>query len=1300
MNLRAKTVLALTSFLFMGTVLAQTSSGPYLENQGLVVMEMENTESNLGKWVKKNSISPSTGSGYLEFTGNKPTTGSPNSPLEFNFKINKSGLYYLHLHCAKEHLTIDGEHRTDVANDAYVRVDGDYGEGPNVGDSHGDDAPLSTLKKNTKFFGGSNKKFTWASGNKLDLGGHTNKRVAIYDFKAGETYKLVVHGRSQYFKVNRIVFRHKSVASSTAQNLALSESQRETVNEPTPSSDGDGSVNIAGELKQWHRVDLKQSAKYSSEMATPNPFSDYRFNVEFTAPSGSKYLVPGYFATDGNGADEGNVWMAHLNPSETGTWSYKISFRSGTDLAVNLNTNAGTAISPFNGKTGTFTIAASDKTGDDFRAANKGMLINRGEHYLTYGGSGKPFLYTGPGIPENILGYRGFTNTTIGIGHNFDSHLSDWNTGDPDFNNGNGKKLIGALNYIANEGANSLYMMSNTIGGDGKDVFPYPTSNTTKDRYDLLKLKQWDIALAHAQAKGIFLHWHLAEHENPNSTYYGGQGSNNKNITNTMTVERKLSFRMLNAVFGHYNGLKWNIMEETEFAFSDRTAQMEYIKAIDPYDHPVTFQVGGAGIGDSNYTGHLGQIDGIDSGSFQGSNSRDDMFDTMQYWRRKSSEAGVPWTVAWDEPQPIENDNSDQVRGYPQGRRDKMWPCLMAGADGFMWYIQKDGGGHGFDQRIEDFTIMNNAFNWSGYLRTFLGDLPLKEMQSSMNIVDSSTGEDYTLYKDGAVYAVYNDRSGKGMSLNLSGYSGTFEVKWFDPRNGGSLLDGTIKTISGGGNRNLGSAPYNTNSDWAVLVKNLGPVDPGSGPGPGPEPEPEPEPNPDGSLLIIEDAYLQNGSRVNNAGLRVEGAASRERISYLKFSVIDAAKIETATLKLTVKGDNSDGGIIRVFAGSHSNWTEDNLSKSNAPSKGSLLAKDDAIKAYPEGSSHEFDITALMTSDGAKTLIIDMIAGGDDVMFSSKEGSAKPVISITLKPEPQLPTGQSASDVGNVESKMLVAHENGTYLASASGRDIWGKADSFGFVHQDASGDVEVTAKIESLANTNQWAKAGVMVRESFDAGSKHAMTVITPEKGASFQRRTTTDANSRHTGFAGIEAPEYVRVLRMGNKFTGYYSADNNVWFPMDTISINMYEDVKVGLALTSHDNGQDTEAMISNFTVNSPADNSAVTRFILVNADTDEDIREIHHNETINLNTDGIHLSIRAETTKTEGSVVIDLDGTKQTENIAPYTLKGDKNGDYASWSPAVGTYTIMATPFSEPKGVGAAGDSLAIVINVVNN
>lgn len=573
-----------------------------------------------------------------------------------------------------------------------------------------------------------------------------------------------------------------------------------------------GQVIVSGDLMRWHEVIINLSGPSSSESADPNPFLDYRFNVHFTGPSGQSYLVPGYFAGDGNGADAGNIWRAHFNPDEIGTWNFTIHFRQGTEVAVDLDPAAGTAVSAYDGLTGSFTVLESDKSGDDFRAPEKGMLKNRGHTYLTYGGSGRPFLYTGPGIPENFLAYRGFTNTSIGIGHEFTVHESDWNPGDPDWDNGAGCGLIGAINYIAEQGGNGLYLMSNTIGGDGKDVFMHPDPDKTKDRYDNLKLNQWDIALSHAQSLGIFFHWHLAEHESGNKTYYGATA---------IPTLRKLYYRMLVARFGHYNALKWNLMEETTWQDEDRRAQAAYLKAIDPYDHPVTFQLGGAGLKHSEYTPHLGETD-FDSFSFQGSNSNESMWKSIRDWLDESIASGTPWTAAWDEPQKIENDLTDDVNGYPLGRYAKMWPCLMAGGDGFMWYIQQDAGGHGFDQRIEDFSIMGPAMNWSRYIRQFLEPLPLLEMQARRSGLNEglrvASGPGYMLYKPGVCYAIYRRDGGNGITLDLTGVNGTFTVRWFDPRNG-DFHDGSKLTVKGGTAVDLGSAPDNLTGDWAVLVE-------------------------------------------------------------------------------------------------------------------------------------------------------------------------------------------------------------------------------------------------------------------------------------------------------------------------------------------------------------------------------------------------------------------------------------------------------------------------------------------------
>ncbi|MEM1221389.1 MAG: DUF5060 domain-containing protein [Verrucomicrobiota bacterium] len=566
-------------------------------------------------------------------------------------------------------------------------------------------------------------------------------------------------------------------------------------------------ITIGGDLMQWHNVILDLEAISSSESASPNPFMDYRFNVEFTGPSGQKFLVPGYFATDGQGGDSGNIWRAHLNPDEMGQWSYEISFREGSEIAVNLASNPGSAVSAYDGLTGIFTVQPSNKTGEDFRAPSRGMLVNRGHHYLTFGGSGLPFVYAGPGIPENLLGFRGFTNTTIGIGHEFTAHVSDWNNGDPDWDNGSGRGLIGAINYIAEEGGNAIYIMSNTIGGDAKDIFMHPTSNDDKERYDLLKLDQWDIALAHAQSLGIFIHLHLAEHESGNMFYYGEADSE----------MRQLYFRMLVARYGHYNGLKWNIMEETEWSANERSTQAAYLKAIDPYDHPVAYQVGGAGIPFNTYDSHYGDPN-FDNGSFQGSNSSVSLYNVINQYRDNSANGGQPWTITWDEPQKIEN-NNDFDLGYPLGRRQKMWPAITSGAAGFMWYIQQDGGGHGFDQRIEDFSIMKDSLNWCRYIRAFFEPLPLLEMVPDKDIAEAPSEDAFVLKKEGELYAIFSEAVGANIMLDLSGVTGEYNIRWYNPRTG-LYHTGTKSSVAGGSEVNLGSAPFETDQDWAILVEN------------------------------------------------------------------------------------------------------------------------------------------------------------------------------------------------------------------------------------------------------------------------------------------------------------------------------------------------------------------------------------------------------------------------------------------------------------------------------------------------
>jgi hypothetical protein len=114
-------------------------------------------------------------------------------------------------------------------------------------------------------------------------------------------------------------------------------------------------------------------------------------------------------------------------------------------------------------------------------------------------------------------------------------------------------------------------------------------------------------------------------------------------------------------------------------------------------------------------------------------------------------------------------------------------------------------------------------------------------------------------------------------------------------------------------------------------------------------------------------------------------------------------------------------------------------------------------------------------------------------------------------------------------------------------------------------------------------------------------------------------------------------------------------------------------------------------------------VSSFTLINADSDQDVRELNDGDTINLAAlTTLNLNIRANTNPgTIGSVVFKLNGAEartHTESISPYALFADNNkGDYYPWTPNNGKYTLTATPYSGAKGSGTKGTPLTIHLTV---
>ena len=191
-----------------------------------------------------------------------------------------------------------------------------------------------------------------------------------------------------------------------------------------------------------------------------------------------------------------------------------------------------------------------------------------------------------------------------------------------------------------------------------------------------------------------------------------------------------------------------------------------------------------------------------------------------------------------------------------------------------------------------------------------------------------------------------------------------------------------------------------------------------------------------------------------------------------------------------------------------------------------------------------------------------------------------------------LPAPWVDGDVGSVGIAGSATYTNGNFTVKGAGADIWGTADAFNYVYQTMSGDAEIVAKVNSVQNTDVWAKAGVMIRETLTTGSEQALMAITSANGAAFQRRVSTGGVSTHTAGASVTAPYWVRLTRKGNVLTGYSSTDGLSWTLVGSDTISMVPSIFVGLAVTSHTTAALNQSVFSNvFLTTQPASPSGLT-------------------------------------------------------------------------------------------------------------
>jgi hypothetical protein len=182
-----------------------------------------------------------------------------------------------------------------------------------------------------------------------------------------------------------------------------------------------------------------------------------------------------------------------------------------------------------------------------------------------------------------------------------------------------------------------------------------------------------------------------------------------------------------------------------------------------------------------------------------------------------------------------------------------------------------------------------------------------------------------------------------------------------------------------------------------------------------------------------------------------------------------------------------------------------------------------------------------------------------------------------------LPAGWHTLDIGNVAAAGSASFDGSTFTVKGSGADIWGLSDEFRFAYQWVSGDVEITARVDSVQNVHAWTKAGVMIRETSSHNARHASFFATPGKGIAFQRRAEQFAESVNTSGPALTAPVWLKLTRRGDLVTAYYRKNTtDFWTKLgDQVLTGLTSMVAVGLAVTSHADGTLATATFSQVVV-----------------------------------------------------------------------------------------------------------------------
>jgi regulation of enolase protein 1 (concanavalin A-like superfamily) len=221
-----------------------------------------------------------------------------------------------------------------------------------------------------------------------------------------------------------------------------------------------------------------------------------------------------------------------------------------------------------------------------------------------------------------------------------------------------------------------------------------------------------------------------------------------------------------------------------------------------------------------------------------------------------------------------------------------------------------------------------------------------------------------------------------------------------------------------------------------------------------------------------------------------------------------------------------------------------------------------------------------LTSSGTAT------TGTVSVTLTGTSGTVtnSTTLALTVTVNSTLPSGWLNQDIGSVGVAGSASYAGAVFTVRGSGQQIWNTADGMHYAYQLLTGDGTIVARVGSLTGGGSTQSAGVMIRETLNANSKHAYAAFSQSQ-IYFTNRTTTGGTTSAQSLTGKTLPYWVKLTRSGNTFTAAASADGVTWLQVGTArTINMTAAVYVGLVVSSGQNSALATATLDNVSISMP--------------------------------------------------------------------------------------------------------------------